>query len=30
MDNHFHLVLETPGPNLGRGMRSFLSRFAQT
>jgi hypothetical protein len=30
MDNHFHLVLETPHPNLGRGMRDFLSRFVQT
>jgi REP element-mobilizing transposase RayT len=29
MDNHFHLVVETPLPNLGRGMRDFLSRFVQ-
>ena len=30
MGNHFHLVIETPEPNLGVGMREFLGRFAQT
>jgi REP element-mobilizing transposase RayT len=30
MDNHFHLVVETPLPNLGRGMRDCLGRFVQT
>jgi putative transposase len=30
MTNHFHLVIETPEPNLGAGMREFLGRFAQT
>jgi putative transposase len=30
MENHYHLVVETPEPNLGRGMRDFLSRFVQT
>jgi putative transposase len=29
MDNHFHLVIETPATNLGAGMRGFLSRFVQ-
>ena len=29
LGNHFHLVVETPEPNLGRGMGTFLSRFVQ-
>lgn len=29
MENHFHLVLETPAPNLGVGMRHLDSRYAQ-
>lgn len=29
MDNHFHLVLETPRPNLARGMRQLNGRYAQ-
>ena len=29
LDNHFHLVLETPTANLGRGMRDLCSRYAQ-
>jgi putative transposase len=29
MENHFHLVLETPAPNLGVGMRYLNSRYAQ-
>ena len=28
MSNHLHLLLRTPRPNLGRGMQSFLSRYA--
>jgi len=27
MDNHFHLVLETPGANLGRFMQSLLTGY---
>ena len=29
MGNHFHLLLETPGPNLSAGMRFLMGRFAQ-
>jgi putative transposase len=29
MDNHFHLVLETPKPNLARAMRQLNGRYAQ-
>jgi putative transposase len=29
MDNHFHLVLETPTANLARGMRQLNGRYAQ-
>ena len=29
MENHFHLVVETPAPNLGAGMRYLNSRYAQ-
>jgi REP-associated tyrosine transposase len=29
MDNHFHLVVETPKPNLARGMRELNSVYAQ-
>jgi REP element-mobilizing transposase RayT len=29
MPNHFHLVIETPVPTLGRGMRDLSSRYAQ-
>jgi putative transposase len=29
MDNHFHLVLRTPQPNLDRGMQQLNSRYAQ-
>ena len=29
MTNHFHLVLETPQPNLALGMRSFLGTYTQ-
>jgi REP element-mobilizing transposase RayT/AraC-like DNA-binding protein len=29
MNNHFHLVLETPSCTLGDGMRDFGSRYAQ-
>ena len=29
MPNHFHLVIETPVPTLGRGMRDLGSRYAQ-
>ena len=28
--NHFHLLLETPEPNLASGMRVLLSSYAQT
>jgi putative transposase len=30
MDNHFHLLLETPVPNLARGMRELNGVYAQT
>jgi putative transposase len=30
MGNHYHLVLETPKPNLSRGMRSLNGAYAQT
>jgi len=30
MPNHVHLLLETPEPNLGRGMQSLHGRYAQT
>lgn len=30
MDNHFHLLLETPKPNLARGMRQLNGTYAQT
>jgi REP element-mobilizing transposase RayT len=29
MSNHFHLLLETPVPNLSRGMRRLNSRYSQ-
>ena len=29
MPNHFHLVIETPSPTLGLGMRDLGSRYAQ-
>ena len=29
MSNHFHLVIETPVPTLGVGMRDLCSRYAQ-
>jgi putative transposase len=29
LDNHFHLVLQTPEPNMGVGMRWFQSAHAQ-
>ena len=29
MGNHVHLLLETPEPNLGRGMQSLHGRYAQ-
>jgi REP element-mobilizing transposase RayT len=29
LDNHFHLVLETPTENLGLGMRDLCSQYAQ-
>ncbi len=29
MGNHFHLLLETPEPNLARGMRILLGSFSQ-
>ena len=28
MDNHLHLLVKTPRPNLGAGMQSFLSGYA--
>ena len=28
MSNHLHIVLETPQPNLARGMQAFLKRVA--
>jgi REP element-mobilizing transposase RayT len=30
MDNHVHLLVETPAPNLGRGMQWLHSLYAQT
>ncbi|MBX3324921.1 MAG: transposase [Nitrospira sp.] len=30
MDNHYHLLLETPQPNLSRGMRQLNGRYTQT
>jgi putative transposase len=30
MPNHLHLLLETPHPNLGRGMQRLQSSYAQT
>ena len=30
MPNHVHLLVETPKPNLGRGMQHLHSRYAQT
>ena len=30
MENHVHLLIETPEPNLGSGMRAFHSLYAQT
>jgi REP element-mobilizing transposase RayT len=30
MGNHYHLVLETPGPNLSRGMQQLGSSYAQS
>ena len=29
MDNHDHLVLETPQPNLSRGMRQLNGTYTQ-
>jgi putative transposase len=29
MDNHVHLLIETPKPNLGRGMQRLHSRYAE-
>lgn len=29
MDNHYHLLLETPQPNLSRGMRQLNGRYTQ-
>jgi REP element-mobilizing transposase RayT len=29
LDNHFHLVVETPTENLGHGMRDLCSQYAQ-
>ena len=29
LDNHFHLVLETPDPTLSRGMQWFQAKYAQ-
>ena len=29
MGNHYHLVIETPLPNLARGMRQLNSAYAQ-
>ncbi len=28
MDNHFHILLRTPRPNLARGMQGFLSSYS--
>lgn len=30
MDNHYHLVIETPQPNLSRGMRQLNGTYTQT
>jgi putative transposase len=30
MDNHVHLLIETPVPNLGDGMRRLLGRYARS
>lgn len=30
MDNHYHLMVETPRPNLSRGMRALNGVYAQT
>ena len=30
MDNHYHLLLETPQPNLSQGMRQLNGRYTQT
>jgi putative transposase len=30
MDNHYHLLLETPTPNLSQGMRQLNGRYTQT
>ena len=29
MTNHLHLIVETPEPNLGRGMKRILEKYAQ-
>src|SRR5688572_33236507 len=29
MDNHYHLLVETPQPNLSRGMRQLNGRYTQ-
>lgn len=29
LPNHFHLIVETPGPDLSEGMRDLLSRFVK-
>jgi len=29
MDNHYHLLIETPEPNISRGMQVLNSRYAQ-
>lgn len=30
MDNHYHLLIETPQPNLSRGMRQLNGQYTQT
>ena len=30
MDNHYHLLIETPQPNLSQGMRQLNGRYTQT
>ena len=30
MDNHYHLLIETPRPNLSQGMRQLNGRYTQT
>ncbi|MDH4155405.1 MAG: transposase [Nitrospira sp.] len=30
MDNHYHLLIETPQPNLSRGMRQLNGRYTQS